>query len=267
MGKCRNKNKNCIGVAIILFSLFIIQSCGRKYDYVGDFQGGLSLVHSVKSNKYGAINNKKKEMIPCIYDTILLNGNYPIVMLNGKYGVVSFAGVEMVPCQYDSIYFDENFAIVKLNKKYGIFSGNKEIIPTKYGAFSFLKDKIIAELDGKKYNFDKNGNLLPNMLYIDIYREEDGKYPSYEKWMAYKILGLGLDEVYFIDADSKERLAYKEIIINGNTVVEAKSVYFMFDESPPVARFTFKDGKSCDWKVYGRNYQYTLKNNVLNIKE
>ena len=302
MEKDRRKNNKCIGVTMIMLSLFVMLSCGKKYDYIGDYQGGLALVHSVKTNKYGAIDNKKKEVIPCIYDTILLSNNSPIVMLNGKYGVVSISGTEKIPClydnisfdgkfyivqldnkygifsisgaekipcRYDSISFDGKYFIVQLDNKYGVFSESKEIIKTKYDAFSFSENKIIAELDGEIYNFDGYGNFLPDMLYIDVYRKDNGEYLTYAEVMVHNIFG-GLEEqtVYFIDAISKERLKYKEIIIDGNTVVETTSVYSMFDEEPPKARFRFKDGGRKDWKIdRGRQYQYTLKNGILKIKE
>ena len=263
----KHKNKKCIGVVMMLFSLFMMLSCGKKYDHIGSFQGGLVLVRSVKTNKYGLFNSKKQEVIPCIYDTIWFNNNCLLVMLNGKYGAVTTSGTEKIPCRYDSISFDERFAIVKLDKKYGVFLDSKKIIPTEYDTFTFSKDKIVAELDGKNYNFDKNGKFLPDMLYVDTYRKDDGKHPSYGEYLAYKILRLDVDEVYFIDAESKERLAYGEIIIDGDTVVNVKIVRAMFDDEPPIARFIFKDGKK-EWKANGsKRYPYTLEDNVLNIKE
>jgi len=112
------------------------------------------------------------------------------------------------------------------------------------------------------------------MLYIDIYRKEDGTYPTYAECLADRLLGSGVvDEVYFIDVDSKERLEYKEIIIDGNAVVNVQVVRFMLDaifgdEKPPEIHFIFKEGKSKKWVVNSRRqYQYTLKDNVLKIKE
>lgn len=104
----------------------------EKYDEIWQYREGMAPVK--RNGKYGFINEKKEEIIPCKYDYCegFVNGAAK-VKLNGKYGLINKKGIEFIPPVYDHIKEIKKYVIVCLNNKYGLFNINGEkIIPPKY---------------------------------------------------------------------------------------------------------------------------------------
>jgi hypothetical protein len=84
------------------------------------------------------------------------------VLLNDKYGFIDQSRKEVIPLKYDLTFdFSEGLARVKLNDKYGFIDKNgKEIIPLKYDEadWDFIEDLARVKLNGKWGHVDKNGN-------------------------------------------------------------------------------------------------------------
>ena len=63
---------------------------GNKYDSASNFVNGLAVVRDAKSKKYGAIDKRGKEVVPCKYDTVcdFDDEGVATVEKNGKWGLV-----------------------------------------------------------------------------------------------------------------------------------------------------------------------------------
>ncbi len=124
----------------------------QKYQEVTLLENPKYKLYKVEQNgKYGVVNEKGNEIIPCTYESIMImhegisNTFYILSQNNGKYGCFDLNGKEMVPCKYDyaCLLYDEPseflYAKIENNGKSGICSINgKEIISCKYDGVSFL---------------------------------------------------------------------------------------------------------------------------------
>lgn len=118
-----------------------------------------------KENKYGVLNVKGEEIIPCIYDSIECHFSYGEFLVNEK----TFETIRKALSSY----------IVSIDKKYGAIDdvGN-EIAPCIYDSIIFNKD---GELIAKRSGEEKN--LTPKVdSFID--RDYDYEYchPTYGKY-------------------------------------------------------------------------------------
>jgi hypothetical protein len=140
-------------VFVVILSVFILFSCGAnsKYDNVGEFVGGYAVVNL--NGKYGAINEKNEEVIPCQYEHV---GNFvdgiARVKLNNKVGLIDTKGSKIVEPKYDKIsLFSKGLAKIELNNKSGYLDEKgKEIIPPKYEAVNY-------NIVGKYFEVAENG--------------------------------------------------------------------------------------------------------------
>ena len=127
----------------------------RQYDKISSFSEGLAAVK--KDEKYGFINTKGKEVIPCKYSHAepFLEGLAAVLVIEKGYGFVNTKGEEIVSCKYNMVHsFSEGFAEVEKDEKYGfINTKGEEIIPCKYdGAESFSEGFAMVNKDGE-YGF------------------------------------------------------------------------------------------------------------------
>lgn len=100
-----------------------------------------------RDGKYGYLNPKGKEIIPCQYDRAnLFIDNRAAVCKNGKWGIINIAGQPVLPIEYDNsgyrgeayIYHD-SLALIEKNRHYGFvdMDGNIVIQPTFANAYQF----------------------------------------------------------------------------------------------------------------------------------
>jgi hypothetical protein len=133
------------------------------------------------NNKWGFMNNKGKEIIPCIYDYAEdfdknLQG-LALVKLNNKCHYIDKNGIRW---KYEEAYgFDGGLAPVMLNGKWGYIDKDKdEVIPLKYdmaNSFNiYLQGLAWVKLNNKGYYIDKNET---RWKYEEAYRFHEGLAP------------------------------------------------------------------------------------------
>ena len=129
-----------------------------------------------RNGKYGYINKKKEEIVPCKYDDgwAFING-FAEVKLNGKPALINKKGIEIVPPVYDYIkYISGKYIIVCLDNKYGLFNINGEqVLSLKYedmsdifnyanGLFYDRPAEAVTAIkeNGKWYYVDRHGRKI-----------------------------------------------------------------------------------------------------------
>lgn len=110
----------------------------RKYHFCKDFHNerAIAIAGVYGSFKYALINVKSEEILPPIFDRLVMlkNGLYKF-KINGKYGLVDANGNIIVPNIYTAIGdYNNNIAIVCSDSLYGIIDENgNELLPARYG--------------------------------------------------------------------------------------------------------------------------------------
>ena len=101
-----------------------------------------------KKDKWGYCTPDKKIVIECKYEEApeRFSEGLAKVQLSGKYGFIDNKGNEIVPCKYNGAgWYSDGLASVILNKKYGYIDklGN-EIIPCKYDNGKTFREGLAA---------------------------------------------------------------------------------------------------------------------------
>lgn len=154
-------------------------------------------MRSVKKNdKYGLLNNSFKEIVPCIYDNIIVDDRNGFITLvkDGKYGLANSAGKIILECIYNEMQlcdtnmcFPDDAIHAKLNGKRGRVSYTGAIItPFLYDNLQLIDNHLIIVSNDNKYGvIDYNNNvIIPNIYddvllcnnrrYFVVYKKEDG---------------------------------------------------------------------------------------------
>ena len=181
---------------------------------------GLIAVRDVKSHRYGFLDDKGKEVIPCVYlDIDRFSEGLAAVKIkeeskqtkkteNGLetlfnserelYGFINKKGIEVIPCIYDKAYrFSEGLAIVLKNGKYGfIDKKGVEVIPCIYDSvYDFSEGVAKVEKEGKYGFINKRGYQIIPCIY-----EKDSIADSFVDKFAWVKNG----KYGFIDKEGKE---------------------------------------------------------------
>ena len=149
----------------------------HRYEYVSNFSEGFARVNN--GNKYGFINSKGDEVIPCKYDYACdFSEGLALVSMNGKYGFVNRNGELVTPCKYDGAEdFSEGLALVRMNGKYGFVNKKgKLIIPCKYvKALSFSEGMSLVRNEQYKQGFiNKKGEWIIHNKYDEVSTFSEG---------------------------------------------------------------------------------------------
>ncbi len=147
----------------------LIDSLGNSvtlytYDEIEAPWNGFSRV--VKNGKFGIIDERGKEVAPCIYEGMgrSYKNGYIEVVKNGRYGWLDKKGIEIFPANtYDDVYsFREGLAWVEKNGKIGwANTSGEEIIPCIYDDVdSFWEGLAWVKKDGKWGQIDTKGNVI-----------------------------------------------------------------------------------------------------------
>lgn len=156
-------------------------SIAKNYDYFYDIFGDFNRVG--KDNKYGIVDNTGKEIVPCIYDWILVNESYYtetdwmqpnnselfIVQKDEKWGFVNREGIEIVPCIYDCVEsIDEGFIIEK-DGQYGFLSKSGKKTQNMYDDRIFFFNETAVVKKNEKYGIiNKDGEEIFDCSYESI---------------------------------------------------------------------------------------------------
>lgn len=82
-----------------------------------------------KNNKWGFIDKKGNEVIPCTYDDCeTFVGNYAKVKMNGKWGIIDKTGKTIIEPQYENIIPSEDGTFIYLDRYWGIIDKTGEKI-------------------------------------------------------------------------------------------------------------------------------------------
>lgn len=141
-----NINKIKLFTATLLL-LCVMVSCGKSeviveltpefaakvnvYDQLGEFSDGYAAV--CKNEKWGYINHKGDEIIPCTYESALpFNENLAPVCKGGKWGYINLKGEVVIPFKYDvANSFSDGMAHVSYSAQNGL--GCKKCFITSQG--------------------------------------------------------------------------------------------------------------------------------------
>ncbi len=131
----------------------------QKYEQLYPFKNGLAKV--AKDGKYGYIDYKGNEVIPCQYDGLTnFYGSIAVVKSGKLYGCLNHKGEEIIPCEYEFISnFSDGLAQVKKNNLYGLIDEKgKEIVPCEYETIANFSDGLVRVKKDGLYGFvDRNG--------------------------------------------------------------------------------------------------------------
>ena len=194
-----------------------------QYIYATDFyfEGGLALVckgewnrnkhgnYYTEVEKWGLINKKGKEVIPCIFDEIKIfieNDNYSKdyygALENGKYGIINNCGEWVVPPKFLDLDYcitcDGVISFCEFDEKsgselWGLFCipERRVIIEPKYSDIEFLENNLFeVEEYGKKAIIDKYGKIISkiNKTSVDIPLSENSIFHKTYKDQKYGLV-------------------------------------------------------------------------------
>lgn len=154
----------------------------EKYDKINDYHEGLACVTRKVEGEtlYGYIDNKGKEVIPCIYDNAgwFLEG-VALVQKDQKVGAINKNGKVILPLEYyDASNCEKGVILVQKDMStYGAFNAKGEqIIPFEYQYLGFPSDgMILAKDDDYMYGyFNLKGNLVIDFIYDDAVSFSEG---------------------------------------------------------------------------------------------
>lgn len=140
-----------------------------NYDFIYDFDelpNGGKWAKIIRNNKYGAIDSKSNEIIPCIYDEIRKYRGALWVTEKQKddsnlYGVYSYKGEIISECVY--MCFANPIVKKKIDEQimYGILDDNsKEIITCEYNSI------VSTKKHERFYLYQENDDTINNEIFI-----------------------------------------------------------------------------------------------------
>lgn len=174
------------GVTLIDFEYDEIKGDGfykeeTKYKDAGYFIGN----KTTDGYRYGYINKKFDKILETEYNDIYRvsvedddKNVYLIVTKNGQAGVV-YNKKTIIECKFQDIEYnsDNKTFFVRKDAKYGVYDINgTNIVPVDYDYVSYKGNYIYAEKDEIPKFFDKFGNEIVNIEYIEVYPTEDVSY-------------------------------------------------------------------------------------------
>ena len=191
-GVVNQKNEVLISVKYDQLSVFASKQILAKYSnesfvLIGDdnkeiplnFENVADIIHGVSKvkliGKYGLIDSLGKNLIPCLYDDIIIKEKGIAWLFNGKWGV-SDSYTEKNESSYDEmVEVQDDYIIVKKNGKVGAVDfANKIIIPFKYEQISALSAGILVAKTNSGYvAFNATGELLHKDSYNLIVKLSD----------------------------------------------------------------------------------------------
>lgn len=152
---------------------------------------------------------------------------------NRKYGLVNMKGEEILPCVYDFIYnfdFYNNMMVLEIGSKYGCAtSGGKIVVPVEYNNIQMHKCVIAAQKDNKYGFLNLSGELRIPFQYIDYIECENVLYMDDEEKYYYGVINPNIDEVTYIQ-DS-------DIVMHEDGIILARpdDKYIYYHDCRPIA--------------------------------
>ncbi len=151
----------------------VIKATVSKYDKIFDFQEDMGKV--LYKGKFGFINKKGQEVIPCIYDaTNNFNEGLAVVKKNCKSFIINKQNIK-ISLEYDFISdFKNGYAIISKDSKYGLINTKgEEVIPAIYDEIDYPSEGLIHI---KEKGIHKYVNLN-NQVVIELPKQVRRAYP------------------------------------------------------------------------------------------
>ena len=138
-----------------------------------------------------AMFGKRKQLTGFVYDGVLAcsEGLY-LVVRNGRYGYLDARGKEVIPCQYRLANpMKDGFAMVCDSTRYGMIDRRgKVFLPLEYDnsgyrseIYTFYEGLALVEKDGKYGYINTNGEIAVPLRYASGYKFTEGLAPVCDK--------------------------------------------------------------------------------------
>ncbi|NMM48831.1 WG repeat-containing protein [Marinigracilibium pacificum] len=151
----------------------------NRYDTVGLFSQNMAPVRIL--NRWGFINLLEKIVIQPAYETVIPVNNHIMVKRLGKWGLIDRKGNEIIPCEYDEISElpNKDHYQVKRGSLYGIINseGNQLLFP-KFQKIIALDNNSYKVMKRNKWGiYDEDGmNIIPDLYDELYYDKQNGQY-------------------------------------------------------------------------------------------
>ena len=150
------------------------------YEDAKQFNEGVAMVKV--NSRWGAIDNRGKQIIPCIYEDVsrYFQDGLATVKLNGRWGLINKSGKLLSRCFFDSIdSFSEGFARIKLQKSLYAYDDVINGISKFQHSFSLRFDG-----NGEYGYIDKTGKVVTPCIFEEAEPFSNGfaRVSVYDKW-------------------------------------------------------------------------------------
>ena len=144
----------------------------KKYDRLFSYHEGLARV--CKDNKYGFIDKKGREIIPCKYDDADdFDGGIAIIKTGGKVGGIDVVGNIVIPAIFDAIHWNgkDNLHPAKKDEKWGYINQQGKIAISFDFDFCerFVEGLAAITQNGKIGFIDESGIIVIPCQYDELY--------------------------------------------------------------------------------------------------
>lgn len=152
-----------------------------KYSVIGAFHNGLARVVDRKTGKFGFINPKGNEIIPCVWKSTGEFSEYLAGVKgdNNKCGYVDVAGQLVIPQTWDESWpFQEGLARVMDNGMIGMIDRRGElVIPCVWRGMGDIGEGLIGvqNTDGKCGYIDKTGKTIIPCQWKNVWAFSEGR--------------------------------------------------------------------------------------------
>jgi len=136
-----------------------------QFEFAKDFVNQVGIVQS--SGKWGMVDNKGKQLLPCRYDELgfLENTGNKVLRVfkkEEKYGLIDTLGQLAVGVHYENIgSFSEGRLAVKRNGIWGFVDENgREVVPCRFDEVGIFSEGLVAVRLGSKWGYiDRHGSV------------------------------------------------------------------------------------------------------------
>ncbi|MBP5536691.1 MAG: WG repeat-containing protein [Bacteroidales bacterium] len=183
--------------ALDRLALFSKKKALTKFVYqdVLGYSEGLYLV--VRDSLYGFIDDRGREVIPCIYSSATpMKDGFAHVSIRGRNGIIDRRGHVLLPLEYDdsgfrseAYVFYEGLALVEKDGRYGyVDTKGNVVIPIKYeSGYKFTEGIAPVSLKGSWGYIDHQGNTAIPFVFVAASPFEYGRAEVVFRGEVYKI--------------------------------------------------------------------------------
>ncbi|MCF8243925.1 MAG: WG repeat-containing protein [Saprospiraceae bacterium] len=155
-----------------------------QFSFAKDFVNQVGIVEL--EGKWGMVDNKGKQLLPCKYDELgfLENTGNKVLRVfkkEEKYGLIDTLGRLAVGVHYENIgSFSEGRLAAKRNNVWGFVDGNgREVVPCRFDEVGPFSDGLAAARLGSKWGYiDRHGSVELDFQYSKAGKFSNGLAPA-----------------------------------------------------------------------------------------